>query len=110
MYESADFLQSLDLVRAEEKPYYSYFTAEEAEEFERDIDPDREIEAPAPEGFERLFSLTEKGAIVAQKLKTIWEQEYPNYLRQIDGIVSKYGESTAKPNYSIRVPPFPKNG
>jgi hypothetical protein len=91
LYESAEFLQSLDLVRAEEKPYYSYFTAEEAEEFDRDIDPEREVEAPPPDGFERLFFLTETGCIVAQKLRTIWAQEYPSYLREIDGIVGKYG-------------------
>lgn len=91
LYESAEFLQSLDLVHAEEKSYYSYFMAEEADELERDIDPEREIEAPTSDGFERLFSLTEKGSIVAQKLRTIWEQEYPNYLREIDSVVGKYG-------------------
>jgi|ERR1700728_1171560 len=91
VYEAADFLQSVDLVRVETKPYYSYFLAEEEKELQRDIETEGDGEEQIPSGHERLFTLTDNGKAVADKLRLAWETEHPEYLRKIDEIVSRYG-------------------
>jgi hypothetical protein len=91
VYEAADFLQSMDLVRVEVKPYYSYFLAEEEKELQRDIETESDSDEPVPSGHERLFSLTDNGSAVAGKLRSAWENEHPDYLRKIDEVVSRYG-------------------
>lgn len=91
VYEAAEFLQSVGLVAVEVKPYYSYFLAEEEKELQRDIEAECDVDEPVPSGHERLFSLTDNGKAVAEKLRLIWEKEYPEYLRNIDVVVSRYG-------------------
>lgn len=91
LYEASEFLQSLELVKVENKPYYSYFLAEEQKEFERDIEPDEDSpEMPAAQ--ERLFMLTEKGRKLAHKLRALWSDEYPAYLKKIDEVVARYAD------------------
>jgi len=91
VYEAAEFLESADFVRVEVKPYYSYFLAEEEKEFQRDIETEDDIPEPISSGHERLFALTDKGRAVAEKLRLVWEKDYPEHLRKIDTIVSRYG-------------------
>jgi len=92
VYDAADFLQSADLVDVEVKPYYSYYLAEEEKELHRDIDTDDdESGEPTPSGHEKLFTLTKNGKTLAGKLRSIWENEYPQTLVKIDQIVSRYG-------------------
>ena len=90
VYEAADFLQSMDLVTVEVKPYYSYFLAEEERELLRDID-DEVDEDLTPAGQERLFSLTKNGHALATKLRSEWTKDHPEHLRRLDEIVNRYG-------------------
>jgi hypothetical protein len=90
VYEAADFLQSMDLVNVEIKPYYSYFLAEEERELLRDIDNETDDD-PTPAGQERLFSLTQNGRSLATKLRNEWTKDHPEHLHQIDEVVHRYG-------------------
>jgi hypothetical protein len=91
VYDAAAFLQSADLVEVEVKPYYSYYLAEEEKELQRDIDTDDESGEPTPSGNEKLFTLTKNGKTLAGRLRSIWENEYPQTLANIDQIVGRYG-------------------
>src|SRR5260370_26301053 len=48
VYEAADFLELVDLVRVEVKPYYSYFLSQEEKELQRDIGTEGDSERPIP--------------------------------------------------------------
>jgi uncharacterized protein YwgA len=91
LYEASEFLQSTELVRVENRPYYSYFLAEEQKEFERDIEPEEDSQDIST-AQERLFILTDTGRTLARKLRAVWAEEYPSYLKKIDDVVRKYGD------------------
>jgi hypothetical protein len=91
LYEASEFLQSSELVKVENKPYYSYFLAEEQKEFEREIEPEEEGQG-ASTAQERLFMLTDNGRTLAEKLRAVWAEEYPSYLKKIEDVVRKYGD------------------
>src|SRR5580698_2138268 len=67
LYEATEFLQSTELVKVENKPYYSYFLAEEQKELERDIEPEEDSQEVST-AHERLFMLTDSGRTLAGKL------------------------------------------
>jgi hypothetical protein len=90
VYEAADFLQSLDLVDVELKPYYSYFLAEEERELQRDIGDEGDGD-PIPAGQEKLFSLTQSGRALAIRLRDRWAVDHPEHLKHLDEIVNRYG-------------------
>jgi uncharacterized protein len=90
VYEAAEFLESMNLVDVEIRPYYSYFLAEEEKELSRDIDDPTE-EDLAPAGQERLFSLTGNGRLLAQRLREQWKEDRPDELRRLDETVQRYG-------------------
>jgi hypothetical protein len=70
------------------KPYFSYFLAEEEKELQRETSDEAEVAGTV--GHERLFTLTDRGRIVAQKLRMEWSTAYPDYLKAIDAVVSRY--------------------
>lgn len=91
VYEGIDFLENMDLLESNDRPYTSFYSTSGEAKLDQLIS-DSADDFSDSEVTEKLFSLTESGKMVAQKLRELKEKTHPSDLEQLESILKKYGK------------------
>jgi hypothetical protein len=87
VYEAVDFLEGCGLLEVREKSYGSAYAAADEAGLASEIgDDEDDVEVK-----EKEFRLTDNGRVVARKMREAVQARRPSDVKELDGIVLKYG-------------------
>lgn len=87
VYEATEFLHGLRFIDIGERPLISFSATTEEDLLTDETSGDELASVTARE---KIYSLTDDGKTIAEKLRGIWQQELPSDLAKIDDVVQRF--------------------